>query len=114
RGSHFSFPPPAVRLTPPSLRPKRREAARRGGRQTRRHIVCDCVLWLFGGTTMRQENVSALRPSKEASTSEETLVPDLRPRLTPAQQVERKLVSLLKSVPLPVSFLETSWRRDPR
>jgi hypothetical protein len=36
---------------------------------------------------------------------EEDLVEDARAGLTPAQMVERKLVSLLKSNPLPVSQL---------
>lgn len=42
--------------------------------------------------------------------SEEALVADPRARLTPAQMVERKLASLLKSQPLPVSYLMTAQR----
>ena len=42
-----------------------------------------------------------------ASASEEALVTDARAGLTPAQMVERKLVSLLHSAPLPVSQLQT-------
>ena len=41
---------------------------------------------------------------------EEDLVEDARAGLTPAQMVERKLVSLLKSNPLPVSQLMTGQR----
>ena len=37
--------------------------------------------------------------------TEEALVEDVRAGLTPSQMVERKLVSLLKSNPLPVSHL---------
>jgi hypothetical protein len=45
---------------------------------------------------------------------EEMLVPDTRARLTPAQMVERKLLSLLKSVALPVSHLQSVRQRGPR
>jgi hypothetical protein len=38
-----------------------------------------------------------------AGAVEETLVADTRANLTPAAMVERKLLSLLKSNPLPVS-----------
>jgi hypothetical protein len=38
-----------------------------------------------------------------ADGTEEALVEDVRAGLTPSQMVERKLVSLLKSNPLPVS-----------
>jgi len=41
---------------------------------------------------------------------EEDLVEDARAGLTPAQMVERKLVSLLKSNPLPVSQMMTGQR----
>jgi hypothetical protein len=43
--------------------------------------------------------------------SEEALVTDARDGLTPAQMVERKLVSLLQSTPLPLSRLSTSGPR---
>jgi hypothetical protein len=45
---------------------------------------------------------------------EETLVPDRRAGLTPAQIVEQKLVALLKATPLPVSQMQSSLRRGPR
>jgi hypothetical protein len=45
-----------------------------------------------------------------ADAQEEALVADSRASLTPAQMVERKLVSLLKSNPLPVSHLKTGAR----
>ncbi|HXG10487.1 MAG TPA: hypothetical protein VNK04_12060 [Gemmataceae bacterium] len=38
---------------------------------------------------------------------EESLVADARSGLTPAQMVERKLASLLRSNPMPVSYLMT-------
>ncbi len=41
-----------------------------------------------------------------AANSEEALITDTRAGLTPAQMVERKLVSLLKSNPLPVSHVQ--------
>ena len=41
---------------------------------------------------------------------EEALVTDARAGLTPAQMVERKLVSLLKSNPLPVSHVMAASR----
>jgi hypothetical protein len=42
--------------------------------------------------------------------TEEALVADARAGVTPAQMVERKLASLLKSQPLPVSHLMTARR----
>jgi len=41
---------------------------------------------------------------------EEALVADARAHLTPAQMVERKLLFLLKSNPLPVSHMMTVYR----
>lgn len=45
-----------------------------------------------------------------AEQQEEDLVADVRASLTPAQMVERKLISLLKCAPLPVSHLMTANR----
>lgn len=45
-----------------------------------------------------------------SSPTEEALVADPRAALTPAQMVERKLASLLKSQPLPVSHMMTAPR----
>jgi hypothetical protein len=42
--------------------------------------------------------------------AEEALVADARAGLTPAQMVEHKLASLLKSQPLPVSHMMTARR----
>jgi hypothetical protein len=42
---------------------------------------------------------------------QESLVADTREGLTPAQMVERKLVSLLRSTPLPVSRMQTPGTR---
>ena len=39
--------------------------------------------------------------------AEETLVADPRGEMTPSQFVERKLVTLLRSTPLPVSLVHT-------
>jgi hypothetical protein len=44
---------------------------------------------------------------------EETLVSDSRAGVTPSEMVERKLVSLLNSTPLPFSRLQTTTRRRP-
>jgi hypothetical protein len=41
----------------------------------------------------------------DAAVPEETLVPDARAGVTPAQMVERKLSSLLRGVALPLSWL---------
>jgi len=49
----------------------------------------------------------------EATTAHEVLEPDRRADLTPAQMVERKLVSLLNRATLPVSCLQTGRRRGP-
>jgi hypothetical protein len=43
--------------------------------------------------------------------SEEVMVADVRAGLTPAQMVERKLVSLLKATPLPMSRLQATGAR---
>ncbi len=53
------------------------------------------------------------RPEPVAPPSEDTLVTDARAGLTPAQLVERKLVSLLPSTPLPVSRLRPTAVRRP-
>ena len=45
------------------------------------------------------------------SSPQETLVNDSRAGLTPAQMVERKLVTLLRSTPLPASQLQESRMR---
>jgi hypothetical protein len=42
---------------------------------------------------------------------QETLVHDSRAGLTPAQMVERKLVTMLRSTPLPASHLQSSRMR---
>jgi len=46
--------------------------------------------------------------------TEEALVADARAGLTPAQMVEHKVASLLKSQPLPVSHLMTTRRTSRR
>jgi hypothetical protein len=52
--------------------------------------------------------VAVLRPAP--ASAEEDLVADARAGVTPAEMVERKLASLLKSQPLPVSQLKTARR----
>lgn len=55
---------------------------------------------------------SLLTPDRTSPAApEECLVADARAGLTPAQLVERKLVSLLKSDPLPVSHVQAG--REP-
>jgi hypothetical protein len=48
--------------------------------------------------------------NKPRGLTEEALVADARAGLTPAQMVERKLASLLKSQPVPVSHMMTGRR----
>jgi hypothetical protein len=48
--------------------------------------------------------------SQGSQRNEEVLIPDARAQLTPAQMVERKLVSTLQRCPLMVSQLQTSAR----
>jgi hypothetical protein len=48
-----------------------------------------------------------------ARREEESLVPDARGQLTPAQMVELKLVSMVESSPLLVSHLQDSVKRRP-
>lgn len=62
---------------------------------------------------MSQDHSPHLFDRDKSEPSEEALVPDHRATLTPAQQVERKLVALLKNVPLPVSQLQNGRRRGP-
>jgi hypothetical protein len=49
-------------------------------------------------------------PGLTAEVAEESLVADARAGLTPAQMVERKLLSLLKTNPLPVSQMMAGSR----
>jgi hypothetical protein len=52
-----------------------------------------------------------IEPSAAASHGEETLVVDARAQLRPAEMVERKLVALLRAVPLPVSQVSAAFRK---
>jgi hypothetical protein len=45
-------------------------------------------------------------PDALTTTPEEALIADTRAGLTPSQLVERKLISLLKSSPLPISHVQ--------
>jgi hypothetical protein len=51
------------------------------------------------------------KPVLAAAAPEEALVNDARAGLTPAQMVERKLFSMLRSAPLPVSRLQSAGPR---
>jgi hypothetical protein len=66
---------------------------------------------------MKPERISRFlsprRPEPVVQASEDTLVTDARAGLTPAQMVERKLVELLPSAPLPVSRLRSIAVRRP-
>jgi hypothetical protein len=57
-------------------------------------------------------NTNDPRPPVTAA-EEEVLVADPRAELTPAQIVERKLVALLNSAPLPMSRLQSGNSRRP-
>jgi hypothetical protein len=50
-------------------------------------------------------------PVLAAMAAQEALVSDARAGLTPAQMVERKLFSMLRSTPLPASRLQSSRPR---
>jgi hypothetical protein len=52
-------------------------------------------------------------PAPVPAAAQEALVSDARAGLTPAQQVERKLVSMLRNAPLPVSRLQGPGPRRP-
>jgi hypothetical protein len=49
-----------------------------------------------------------------AGLAEEALIADVRAGLTPSQQVERKLITLLKSNPLPISRVPMIFKGMPR
>jgi hypothetical protein len=56
------------------------------------------------------EDVKHRVNSQGSYKNDDVLVPDARAQLTPAQMVERKLVSTLQRCPLMVSQLQTSAR----
>ncbi len=56
------------------------------------------------------EDVKRRLDSQVSYKNDDVLVPDARAQLTPAQMVERKLVSTLQRCPLMVSQLQTSAR----
>ncbi len=47
----------------------------------------------------------------DVSTSHEVLVEDVRAQLRPAEVVERKLMNLLRTVPMPVSHMSGAFRK---
>ena len=58
-------------------------------------------------------NTEQAKPAVIASSPDESLVRDPRAGLTPAQMVERKLMSLLESTPLTLSRFEAAGPRRP-
>ena len=62
---------------------------------------------------MSSSNMEYGTSYEAASREDEVLVPDVRAQLRPAEMVERKLVSLLKSLPLPASHLQRARLRRP-
>jgi hypothetical protein len=64
-------------------------------------------------TRIPQEPVKA-NNAPAAHPPDESLVSDARAGLTPAQLVERRLVALLKSAPLPLSRLQAGRVPRPR
>ena len=56
------------------------------------------------------EDVKRGVDSRVTYKNDDVLIPDARAQLTPAQMVERKLVSTLQRCPLMVSQLQTSAR----
>ena len=50
----------------------------------------------------------------KAFAEEETLVADSRARLSPSQQVEQKLIGMLKASPLLVSHVQRRLKPGPR
>jgi hypothetical protein len=65
------------------------------------------------GTSLHYDPETLTINDPDHDATEESLVRDDRAGLTPAQQVERKLVSLLRSTPLPVSQLQSARPRRP-
>jgi hypothetical protein len=62
----------------------------------------------------RTPSKQAERANPNVVVTEEVLVPDARARLTPAQMIERKLVSMTETCPVMVSHLQDSVKRRPR
>jgi hypothetical protein len=58
----------------------------------------------------RSEDRNRHAEGSTTRSNEEMLIPDARALLTPAQMVERKLVSALQRCPLMVSHLQTNSR----
>jgi hypothetical protein len=53
-------------------------------------------------------------PFAQILTEDETLVADARSCLSPSQQVEQKLIGILKASPLPVSHVQRRLKPGPR
>ena len=59
----------------------------------------------------RDDNSPPPVVTASAASPRESLVQDVRSGLTPAQMVERKLATLLRSTPMPVSRMQNSEKR---
>jgi hypothetical protein len=67
---------------------------------------------IFKERTMAEtKNSSGSASTSSAPPPTESLVQDARAGLTPSQLVERKLATLLRSTPLPVSQMQNTARR---
>jgi hypothetical protein len=64
--------------------------------------------------TVRRSGARSASTFAEPNSQEEVLVIDARARMTPAQLVERKLIRLMKTAPLPVSHLQAAARLHHR
>ena len=63
---------------------------------------------------LRRPEASGQGSKAAVTIKEEVMVADVRDGLTPSQMVERKLVSLLKATPLPMSRLQTTQTAGSR
>lgn len=63
-----------------------------------------------------RKHLKAPVASRQAASvaEDEALVSDVRAGVTPSEMVERKLITLLKSIPLPLSRLQAKGTPRPR
>jgi hypothetical protein len=61
----------------------------------------------------REPDSGILSVSGDGLVTEEALIADRRGGETPAQRVERKLVTLMQGKQVPISSLQTRRQRDP-
>ena len=87
-----------------------------------RHTACIIGHGLIGPLEETAVNDSPLTPLQSTTTDafakvftdEETLVADDRANLSPSQQVEQKLIGMLKASPLLVSHVQRRLKPGPR